>query len=103
MVRAFSESLPSAADGTGFKALADYFHSKGLKFGFHIMRGIPREAVDKNLPIKGTNYHAADIADKANVCSWEGMEDTYGVDMSKPGTGWMRKIIAKSGGSFKAA
>lgn len=77
--------FPSAANGIGFKALADYVHSKGLKFGFHIMRGIPRDAVDKNLPIKGTNLHAADIADKVNVCEWEGMEDTYGVDMSKPG------------------
>ena len=77
--------FPSAANGAGFKALADYVHSKGLKFGFHIMRGISREAVDKNLPIKGTKYHAADVADKINVCKWEGMEDTYGVDMSKPG------------------
>ena len=77
--------FPSAADGVGFKALADYVHSKGLKFGFHIMRGIPREAVDKNLPIKGTEFHAADIADKVNICRWKGMEDTYGVDMSKRG------------------
>lgn len=77
--------FPSAANGVGFKALADYVHSKGLKFGFHIMRGIPREAVEKNLPIKGTNFHAADVADKINVCRWKGMEDTYGVDMSKPG------------------
>jgi alpha-galactosidase len=77
--------FPSATNGDGFKSLADYVHSKGLKFGIHIMRGIPREAVDKNLPIEGTSYHAADIADKVNVCPWEGMEDTYGVDMSKPG------------------
>jgi alpha-galactosidase len=77
--------FPSAANGAGFKALADYVHSKGLKFGFHIMRGIPREAVEKNLPIKGTNFHAADVADRINVCRWEGMEDTYGVDMSKRG------------------
>jgi len=49
------------------------------------MRGIPREAVEQNLPIKGTSYHAADIADKINVCKWQGMEDTYGVDMSKRG------------------
>jgi hypothetical protein len=77
--------FPSAANGAGFKPLADYVHSKGLKFGIHIMRGIPREAVDKNLPIKGTSWHAADVADKSNVCKWEGMEDTYGVDMSKPG------------------
>jgi len=76
--------FPSAANGAGFKPLADYVHSKGLKFGIHIMRGIPREAVDKNLPIKGTSYHAADVADKVNVATWEGMEDTYGVDMSRP-------------------
>ena len=77
--------FPSAVNGAGFKPLADYVHSKGLKFGIHIMRGIPREAVDKNLPIKGTPYHAADVADRVNVAKWEGMEDTYGVDMSKPG------------------
>lgn len=77
--------FPSAANGAGFKSLADYVHSKGLKFGFHIMRGIPREAVEKNLPIKGTTFHAADIADEINVCRWPGMEDTYGVDMSKRG------------------
>jgi alpha-galactosidase len=77
--------FPSAANGAGFKALADYVHNKGLKFGFHIMRGIPREAVEKNLPIKGTSLHAADVADKINVCRWAGMEDTYGVDMSKKG------------------
>jgi alpha-galactosidase len=77
--------FPSAANGAGFKPLADYVHSKGLKFGIHIMRGIPREAVDKNLPIKGTRYRAAEVADKVNVAKWEDMEDTYGVDMSKPG------------------
>jgi hypothetical protein len=77
--------FPSAANGNGFKGLADYVHGKGLKFGIHIMRGIPREAVDRNLPIEGSSYHAADIADKVNICHWAGMEDTYGVDMSKPG------------------
>jgi alpha-galactosidase len=77
--------FPSAANGAGFKPLADYVHRKGLKFGIHIMRGIPREAVDKNLPIKGTSFHASDVASKTNVAKWEGMEDTYGVDMSKPG------------------
>ncbi|MGB6431535.1 MAG: glycoside hydrolase family 27 protein [Candidatus Acidiferrales bacterium] len=77
--------FPSSANGQGFAPLAAYVHSLGLKFGFHIMRGIPREAVEQNLPIKGTAYHAADIADKINVCKWPGMEDTYGVDMSKRG------------------
>jgi hypothetical protein len=75
--------FPSASNGVGFKALADYVHSKGLKFGLHIMRGIPRQAVAANLPIKGTPYHAADIANTSDTCSWN--PDMYGVDMSKPG------------------
>ena len=75
--------FPSAADGHGFKSLADDVHSKGLKFGIHLMRGIPRQSVNQNTPILGTQYHAADIADKQNVCRWNG--DMYGVDMSKPG------------------
>ena len=49
--------FPSAADGKGFKPLADYVHGKGLKFGIHIMRGIPRRAVDRNLPIFGSKLH----------------------------------------------
>jgi alpha-galactosidase len=75
--------FPSAASGAGFKALAAYIHAKGLKFGIHIMRGIPRQAVEQNLPILGTSHRAAEIADRANVCVWN--QDMYGVDMSKPG------------------
>jgi hypothetical protein len=76
--------FPSAANGAGFKPLADYVHSKGLKFGIHIMRGIPRQAVERNLPIKGTSYHAGDIADKENGCRWN--PDMWGVDTTKPGS-----------------
>jgi alpha-galactosidase len=78
-----TNKFPSSAEGKGFKPLADYVHSKGLKFGIHLMRGIPRQAVHQNLPIKGTQFRAADIADKNNVCPWN--PDMYGVDMSKPG------------------
>ena len=49
------KKFPSAAQGKGFKPLADYVHSKGLKFGIHIMRGIPRQAVDINTPVFGTD------------------------------------------------
>lgn len=79
------ERFPSAANGAGFRPLADSIHAQGLQFGIHIMRGIPRRAVDENLPIEGSRYRAAEIADRTNVCRWKGMEDTYGVDMSKPG------------------
>ena len=50
--------FPSAANGKGFRQLADYIHSKGLKFGIHIMRGIPVIAVRNNLPIKGSTATA---------------------------------------------
>jgi alpha-galactosidase len=75
--------FPSSANGAGFKPLADYVHSKGLKFGIHIMRGIPRQAVEKNLPIKGSSYRAADIADKDNGCRWN--PDMWGIDTTKSG------------------
>ena len=75
--------FPSSANGQGFKSLADYVHSKGLKFGIHILRGIPRQAVIENAPILGSTARAADIADKQNLCAWN--TDMYGVDMSKPG------------------
>jgi alpha-galactosidase len=75
--------FPSSANGQGFKPLADYIHSKGLKLGIHILRGIPRQAVAQNVLILNSNVHAADIADKQTLCKWN--TDMYGVDMSKPG------------------
>jgi hypothetical protein len=75
--------FPSSADGKGFKPLADYVHGLGLKFGIHIMRGIPRRAVKANLPVFGSKAHAADFADVYSLCPWN--PDMYGVDTSKPG------------------
>ena len=67
----------------GFKKLIDRTHELGLKFGLHLMRGIPRAAVNANVPIKGTAYFAKDIADTTSICSWN--SQNYGVDMTKPG------------------
>ena len=75
--------FPSAANGDGFKSLAAYVHGLGLKFGVHLMRGIPRQAVEKNLPIAGTDHHAADVANRQDTCPWN--PDMYGVDVTKPG------------------
>ena len=75
--------FPSAANGVGFKALADYVHDEGLKFGIHLLRGIPRQAVRENTPIMGTEYTAHEIANTNDVCAWN--TDMYGVDMSRPG------------------
>ena len=68
---------------SGFKGLSDYVHARGLKFGIHIMRGIPRQAVAQNLSIKGTKLHARDIAEPDNSCAWN--PDMWGVDMTRPG------------------
>jgi hypothetical protein len=74
--------FPSAANGKGFKPLADYIHRRGLKFGIHIMRGIPRQAVKQNLPIWGSPARAQEAADENSTCKWN--TDMYGVDVSKP-------------------
>lgn len=75
--------FPSAADGKGFAALAEYVHSLGLKFGIHIMRGIPRQAVHRDTRIKGTDRTARQIAGTASICQWN--TDMYGVDPDKEG------------------
>lgn len=67
--------FPTAANGKGFKPLADYIHSKGLKFGIHIMRGIPMEAVKKNTPILGSTAKASDIYSTEGLCLW--LRDMY--------------------------
>lgn len=69
--------FPSAADGNGFKSLADYVHKLGLKFGIHIMRGIPRQTTFTNSKIKGVDYSARDIAKFNSICNWN--SDMYGV------------------------
>ncbi|MEP7093951.1 MAG: glycoside hydrolase family 27 protein, partial [Flavobacterium sp.] len=76
--------FPSAKDGQGFKPLADYIHKKGLKFGIHIMRGIPKKAVEDKMPIKGANGITADqIYTTALQCEW--LKDNYTVLADKPG------------------
>ena len=77
--------FPSAAQA-GFKPLADYVHSLGLKFGIHILQGIPKEAVKKNDPIEGSAFHAADAADTSGTCRWNSIARLYagwGVDLIK--------------------
>ena len=69
--------FPSSAGGAGFKPLVDWVHAQGLKFGVHIVRGIPKAAVDANSPIAGSAFHAADAADKSDLCGWD--DGNYGV------------------------
>lgn len=75
--------FPSAADGKGFEPLAAYIHGLGLKFGIHMMRGIPRAAAHQHLPVLGTDTTADRIADPSSICGWN--PDMYGVRKDTPG------------------
>jgi alpha-galactosidase len=75
--------FPSAAAGLGFRPLADRVHGLGLRFGVHIMRGIPRLAVERSLPVLGTPYTAADVADPVSLCEWN--TDNVGLNHDHPG------------------
>ncbi len=74
--------FPSTAVGEGFKPMADRIHALGLKFGIHIMRGIPRNAVKANLPINGSDFTALAAANTNNNCPW--CPDMFGVRGNTP-------------------
>ncbi|MBO4508972.1 MAG: glycoside hydrolase family 27 protein, partial [Spirochaetaceae bacterium] len=78
--------FPSSRNGAGFAPLAEYIHSLGLKFGIHIMRGIPRFACHEHLPIKthdGRKITADMIANPASISKWN--PDMYGVNHNADG------------------
>ena len=84
--------FPSAADGQGFKPLADWVHARGLKFGIHIVRGIPKQAVASNLPIGGSAFHAQDAADTADTCPWD--DSNYGIRDTPAGQAYYDAMLA---------
>jgi len=93
--------FPSAEGGQGFKPLADKIHAMGLKFGFHMMRGIPRQAVAAKTPIEGSSFNAADAADTKSTCSW--CPDMFGVQNNEAGQAWydaMMRLYASWGLDF---
>ena len=75
--------FPSSAGGKGFAPIAQQIHDMGLKFGIHIMRGVPRQAVHAGTPVLGTNVTARDIAHPFSLCRWN--TDMYGVNPHAPG------------------
>lgn len=83
--------FPSSKDKAGFKPLADYIHSLGLKFGIHIMRGIPRIAAHLHTPIKGIDATANEIAIADSICSWN--PDMYGITNTLEGQAYYDSII----------
>ncbi|MBQ7934331.1 MAG: glycoside hydrolase family 27 protein, partial [Lachnospiraceae bacterium] len=71
------DRFPSAAGGKGFAPLAEYVHSLGLKFGIHIMRGIPRIAAHHHNAVWNCELPASEVAIASSVCPWN--PDMYGV------------------------
>lgn len=84
--------FPSSAGGRGFGPLAAYVHDLGLKFGIHIMRGIPREAAHRHCKIAGINVTADVVADPASICGWN--PDMYGVRPTPEGQAYYDSLIA---------
>jgi alpha-galactosidase len=92
---------PSAAHGAGFKPLADWVHAQGLKFGVHIVRGIPRQVVAANLPIEGAAFRASDAADTSSPCPWD--DGNWGIKDNAAGQAYydsMLKLYASWGLDF---
>jgi hypothetical protein len=83
--------FPSATGGGGFKPLADKLHAMGLKFGFHMMRGIPRQSVKAATPIEGSSFTAADAGNPDNTCGW--CPDMYGVRPNAAGQAWYNSMF----------
>ncbi|MES1201519.1 MAG: glycoside hydrolase family 27 protein [Pseudomonadota bacterium] len=93
--------FPSAADGRGFRTLGDWIHSRGLKFGIHIIRGIPKSVVRDNLPIAGSDFHATDAADTTDTCPWD--DANYGVQDNAAGQAYYdseMRLLASWGVDF---
>ncbi len=85
------ERFPSSADGAGFRPLANKIHSLGLKFGIHIMRGIPRIAAHNHCPIKGCGATADQVADPSSICGWN--PDMYGVRNTPQGQAYYDSLL----------
>jgi hypothetical protein len=83
--------FPSAANGAGFKPLADWVHAQGLGFGIHIVRGIPRQVVKENRPIAGTTFSAVDAGDTMETCPWD--DGNYGVKDNAAGQAYYDAML----------
>lgn len=90
--------FPSAGEApeTSFRALAAWVHAQGMQFGIHIVRGIPRESVAKNLPIADSTFHAADAADQTDACPWD--PTNWGVKDDAAGQAWYDSLMKQYGG-----
>ena len=91
--------FPSAEQNgtnTGFAQLGKWVHAKGLRFGIHIIRGIPRVSVERNLPIEGSSYTATDAADQTDACPWD--PTSWGIKDNAAGQAWYDSLLHQYAG-----
>ena len=83
--------LAATIEETSFATLGAWVHSQGLKFGIHIVRGIPRASVERGLPIEGSSFHTQDAADQTDTCPWD--PTNWGVKDTPAGQAWYDSLL----------
>jgi alpha-galactosidase len=92
----FASAVNASGGNDGFKALGAYVHGLGLKFGIHIVRGIPRESVKRNLPLEGSSFKAVDVADQEDACPWD--PTNWGIRNDAAGQAWYDSLMRQYAG-----
>lgn len=85
------DRFPSSKEGAGFRPLAEAVHKEGLKFGIHIIRGIPKQTLKENPHIGRTRFRASAAADTTDVCQWN--PDNFGVKANVAGQAWYDALM----------
>jgi alpha-galactosidase len=85
--------LAATIEFTSFTELGKFVHAQGLKFGIHIVRGIPRASVERNLPIAGSRFKAQDAADQSDACPWD--PTNWGVRDTAAGQAWYDSLLSQ--------
>jgi len=88
--------FPSAmVDGVnkGFKALADKIHQMGLKFGIHLMRGVPKSVVGSSYKLKGSEATpwSQVYVNTTPACTW--LKDNLTVQNTEAGQLYYNSIM----------
>jgi len=78
-------------ESTSFTALGAWVHAQGLKFGIHIVRGIPRVSAERNWRIEGSSFHAQDAADQTDACPWD--PTNWGIRDNAAGQAWYDSLL----------
>ena len=77
----------------GFKALADRLHAMGLKFGIHIMRGVPKSVQNSTYKLKGSETTPWSKVYKSTAleCTW--LKDNFTVQNNEAGQLYYNSIM----------